>query len=102
MGVEIEDSGGSDEKAVAVPAGNSQYRTTDIEMAATLMTIGHKFVELAEKREKRAKRVLFVFAEKMVKEDLTKWLNNELLVEPRALLNNLSDLKNLVHNKGFE
>ena len=98
MSVEINDQ---NPKRDGSDTSNSQYVTTDIEMAATLLSIGHKFVEIGERREKRTRRATFVFSHNMVRADLTKWFNGELSVDPRVLLNNLSDLKNLVHNKGF-
>jgi hypothetical protein len=101
QGVEILDSGGA--KIVPpVPVKDCSYRTSDIEMATVLITLGHKCLDLGEKRDKKAKRVVFVFEHNRVREDLKKWLNGGLAVDPRLLLNNLSDLKNLVHNKGFE
>jgi hypothetical protein len=98
MAVDIAE-GGPDNRTSEV----GEYKTTDIEQAATLMTIGHKFVRLDVKKEPRnPKRMWFVFDTKKVKDDLTKYLNSDLSVCPRVLLNNLSDLKNLVHNKDFE
>lgn len=98
MGVQINESGGpKPEEAPPV----ERYRTTDMEMATVLITLGHKCIDLGQKKENRAKRVLFVFEHNRVKDDLQKWLNGELRVDPRNLLNNLADLKNLVHNKNF-
>lgn len=101
MGVEIIDSLG---QAVPKPelTKDGSYRTSDIEMATVLITLGHRCVDLVEKRDKKAKRVVFMFEHNKVRADLNKWLNGDLRVDPRLLLNNLSDLKNLVHNKGFE
>lgn len=98
MGVEIIDSGST--KPVETPLLNA-YRTTDTEMAAALMSIGHKFVRLEEKRDKWGKKWCYVFAHNDVRDDLTKWLNGELRVDPRLLLNNYADLKNLINNKDF-
>ena len=102
MGVEIAGDNVGAKKDVKVPEADEKYRTTDIEMAAALMTLGHKFLDVEEKKERRGRRILFVFEHNVVKDDLVKWLNNELSCEPRLLLNNLRDLKNLVHNKGFK
>lgn len=99
MGVEIQDN--SIAKAPELPIPDA-YRTTDAEMAAALMSIGHKFVRIEEKKDRNGRKTVFVFEHKKVRTDLTKWLNGELQVDPRLLLNNLSDLKNLVHNKDFE
>lgn len=101
MGVEILDSQGQAVPKLE-PAKEAGYRTSDIEMATVLITLGHECVDLVEKRDKKAKRVVFVFEHNKVREDLKKWINGGLSVDPRLLLNNLSDLKNLVHNKGFE
>jgi hypothetical protein len=106
MSVEITEGGEEVRKAratqKAAPQENGRYQTTDIEMAATLITIGHKFLHINERKEKKQpKRIVFVFEHNAVKDDLTRWLNGDLSVDPRLLLNNLSDLKNLVHNKGF-
>ena len=103
MSIEVVESGDKKEALAKAGSGeNGRYQTTDIEMASTLITIGHKFVSLSERKEKKQpKRIVFVFQHNAVREDLTRWLNGELSVDPRLLLNNLSDLKNLVHNKGF-
>lgn len=101
MTVQISESG-PDKKKEKPAGGNNRYRTTDIEMATVLISLGHKCVELGEKKENRTRRILFVFEHNRVKEDLRKWINGELSVEPRSLLNNYADLKNLVHNKNFQ
>jgi hypothetical protein len=101
MSIQILESGVGQKKEVK-PIEDGRYRTTDIEMATVLISIGHKCIELGEKKENRARRVLFVFEHDKVKDDLQKWINGELSVDPRKLLNNLADLKNLVHNKNFK
>lgn len=101
MTVQISDSAGvGKKKAPKLP--DNRYKTTDIEMATVLITLGHKCIELGEKKENRTRRILFIFEHNVVKEDLQKWINGELRVEPRSLLNNMADLKNLVHNKNFK
>ena len=99
MGVEVTDGNAAKPPEPTIP---DAYRTTDAEMAAALMSIGHKFVRIEEKKDRFGRKAVFVFEHKKVRDDLTKWLNGDLRVDPRALLNNLSDLKNLVHNKDFE
>ena len=89
-------------KPVASEVANNKYRTTDIEMAAVLISLGHKCVELGEKKENRTRRILFIFEHNILKEDLRKWINGELLMEPRALLNNMANLKSMIHNKNFK
>lgn len=101
MSVQINEGGVGKKKEIKEPT-NNQYRTTDIEMATVLITLGHKCVELKEKKENRTRRILFIFEHNLVKSDLQKWINGELSVEPRGLLNNYADLKNLVHNKNFQ
>jgi hypothetical protein len=89
-----------------------QYPTSDIEMACTLLTLGHKLVTYIEKERPdghhkgnragrpRGSHTEFVFEHDKVKDDLIKWFNGTLSVNPRDLLNNFSDMKNSVHNKG--
>jgi hypothetical protein len=100
MTVQISESGPDKKKKQSEP--NNRYRTTDIEMATVLISLGHKCVELSEKKENRTRRILFIFEHNRVKDDLRRWINGELSVEPRSLLNNYADLKNLVHNKNFQ
>jgi hypothetical protein len=116
MSVEIQDSRGKNEASPeelssGKPSKEPQVKkskkakpwpTCDIEMAATLRTLGHKVIELGEKRDGKLRRVKFIFEHDKVKEDLRKWLNGELMVDPRELLNNFNDLKGLVNNKGFK
>jgi hypothetical protein len=102
MTVQISESDGVGKKKQGRPPENNRYRTTDIEMATVLISLGHKCVDLGEKKENRTRRILFIFEHNKVKDDLRKWINGELSVEPRSLLNNYADLKNLVHNKNFQ
>lgn len=93
MSVEICESG----KPITEP-----YPTTSIEIAATLMAVGHKCVDLRLKIEKNNEaRVELVFDRNDVKATLKDWVNGDVKVNARQLLNNLADLKDMVHNKAW-
>lgn len=78
---------------------DEQYPTTNLQTAAVLKTVGHKFKDIRRQESSGgAPRTEFIFAHNDVKETLIQWLNDELRVCPRTLLQNESDLKNLVHN----
>jgi len=100
MTLEIQDSRGAGERVEEDP--NEPYRTTDLETAAILRTIGHKFIGLEQKRSRRSKKLQFVFERNNIKEDMMKMVNDEMAVNPRLLLNNFNDLKNMIHNKEFK
>jgi hypothetical protein len=98
MTLEVIDSGGARDRSEEL---DDHYKTTDLETAAILRTIGHKFIGLEKKRSRRSKKLQFVFATKSIKSDMMKMVNDELAVNPRLLLNNFNDLKNMIHNKEF-
>lgn len=80
------------------------YPTTNLHIAAVLKTVGHKFIEIRRQTDngEETGRVEFVFDHNDVKTDLTKWMNNDLRVCPRTLLQNEEDLKNMVHSKKWK
>jgi hypothetical protein len=104
MSVEITESGAKKPHDPEGEAnGSKPYITSNIDVAATLIALGHKFTGLkVTKPDGGGKpRVRFTFEHNLISEDLKKWFNGELLVDPRQLLNNLNNLRNLTFNKGF-
>jgi hypothetical protein len=81
-----------------------EYPTSNLQLAAALRAAGHKFIDIRKKMEdgKETERIEFVFATNDVKETLRRWMNNELRVCPRTLLNDAADLKNLVHSNKWK
>lgn len=80
------------------------YQTTDIQAAGALISAGHKLIEVVEQTSRHSGRSnsVFVFANDGIKESLTKYTNDELLVSAKTLYDNFRNLKNWVHNKGAE
>lgn len=81
-----------------------EYPTSNLQLAAALRAAGHKFLDIRKKMEggKETSRVEFVFESNDVKETLRRWLNNDLRVCPRTLLNDAADLKTLVHSNNWK
>lgn len=103
MAVEIDESAKGDPNQAMATPGVKAYVTSNIDMAATLIALGHKFIGLrvTKPAEGGKARLRFAFEHNVIAEDLKKWFNSELRVDPRALLNNLANLRNLTFNKGF-
>ena len=81
-----------------------EYPTSNLQLAAALRAAGHKFLDIRKKVEggKETSRIEFVFEGNDVKETLRCWLNNELRVCPRTLLNDAADLKTIVHSSNWK
>lgn len=101
MPVQIEDNRGQSvvQQDIEEPI-KSPFPTTDTELAAVLMASGYKCREMRTKKDNSTKRIVFVFDHDLVKEDIRKWLNGDLRIEPRNLLNILAKIKFIIHSKG--
>lgn len=81
-----------------------KFKTTDIEAAAALMTSGHQLLDyskiIKKVNNKTRSQTQFVFLASGTKEILSKFMNGELTVNAKVLLNNLKHLKSLAYMSG--
>jgi len=79
------------------------WGTSDIDMAAMLMSCGHKLLDTTERREKgRTNKMVFYFKNEDIKEDILSYTNHTLMIYPRKLFDAYRHLKNLCHNGGYK
>lgn len=94
MSVEIIESSTTDK--------TETYPTTNVGQAAALLTRKHKLMEVRLRKTKRGQSLVeFVFERSNIQQDVTAWINNDLLVEPRAFLRTHEDLRDIIRSKSF-
>jgi len=76
------------------------YKTSDIHLAAALLTVGHRFTGVEpEGTRGRSSRAIFCFEGKdAIQTDVTNYMNDELRASPRELFGRLRELKGLASN----
>lgn len=92
------------EPSVQISEGNKQYITTDIALAATLMTIGRKLISTGVRRERVGgrsfKKTEFIFEGADIEKVKVNFTNKELQVDARTVLDNLRTLKGISYGRG--
>jgi len=68
------------------------YKTKDLYLAAVLKTIGHKIKDVVGE-EGQPKYFTFLEEEKVIKEDVTRFYNNEIKGMFKELYDNVQTLK---------
>lgn len=82
-----------------------KFKTTDINAAAALMAVGHTLLDhsriIKRVNNKTQQQTEFVFVSSGTKDVLNKFMNGELTVNARVLLDNLKHLKSLAYMRGI-
>ena len=80
---------------------NKNYSTSDIQVAATLIAMGHELVDTTRSQRQlgmSAKAVFHFNDSEDLRKHLFGYTNNTLKVSPRDLFARFKELKSFVHN----
>ena len=73
------------------------YSTTDIDTATILKALNYLLVNVASEEGKRGRKVVFTFKGERIVQDLLEFLNDDLRLNPRDVLNRFREIKNISH-----
>ena len=80
---------------------NRYYSTSDIQIAATLLALGHEMLDTTRSQEqfgKRPRAVLHFVDTEDLRLDVLGYTNDNIQASPRQLFSRLRDLKSSCHN----
>ncbi len=89
---------------VEISESSKEFHTTDISLAAVLVATGRKVKNIASKLRKNKfssfEQTVFIFDSEGTRELLVNYMNNELSVDARTLLDCLKNLKSTGYSRG--